>query len=61
MNAARAYLKGEFTGKLDNLIYYRRKPGGKIYVRKQFTFRNQTGQTGFAGALRAQAFGSVSA
>ncbi len=50
MKAARAYLKGEFTGKLDNLIYYRRKPGGKIYVRKQFKFRNHPAQPGFAGA-----------
>ncbi|HPH61289.1 MAG: hypothetical protein PHG32_06870 [Candidatus Cloacimonetes bacterium] len=53
MKATRANLLGEFTGKLDNLIYYRRKPGGKIYVRKQFTFKNHPGQPGFAGAQKA--------
>ncbi len=53
MKATRANLLGEFTGKLDDLIYYRRKPGGKIYVRKQFKFKNHPGQPGFASAQKA--------
>ena len=53
MKATRANLLGEFTGKLDDLIYYRRRPGGKIYVRKQFKFENHPGQPGFASAQKA--------
>lgn len=53
MKATRANLLGEFTGKLNDLIYYRRKPGGKIYVRKQFTFENHPGQPAFASAQKA--------
>lgn len=53
MRATRANLLGEFTGKLDDLIYYRRRPGGKIYVRKQFTFKNHPGQPAFASAQKA--------
>ncbi|MCB5248021.1 MAG: hypothetical protein LHW57_08360 [Candidatus Cloacimonetes bacterium] len=53
MKATRANLLGEFTGKLDDLIYYRRKPGGKIYVRRQFKFKNHPGQPGFASAQKA--------
>lgn len=53
MKATRANLLGEFTGTLNGLIYYRRRPGGKIYVRKQFKFKNHPGQPGFAGAQKA--------
>jgi len=38
MKATRANLLGEFTGKLDGLIYYRSRRTGKLYVRKQWTF-----------------------
>ncbi|MBW6514090.1 MAG: hypothetical protein K0B87_04980 [Candidatus Syntrophosphaera sp.] len=53
MRTTRAKLLGEFTGKLDGLIYYRRRPGGKIYARKQFTFKKHPGQPAFAGAQKA--------
>ncbi len=53
MKANRANLLGEFTGKLDDLIYYRRRPGGKIYVRKQFKFKDHPGQPAFASAQKA--------
>ncbi len=53
MRATRANLLGEFIGRLDNLIYYRRQPGGRIFVRKQFSFKNHPAQAGFASAQRA--------
>ena len=53
MKSTRAHLLGEFTGKLDGLIYYRRRPGGRIYVRKQFRFKDHPAQPGFAAAQRA--------
>jgi len=37
MKATRAHLLGEFTGKLDGLIYYRSRINGKLYVRRQWT------------------------
>lgn len=40
MKATRANLLGEFTGKLDGLIYYRSRRTGKLYVRRQWRFRN---------------------
>lgn len=53
MRATRANLLGEFTGRLDKLIYYRRACGGKIYVRKQFKLQNHPSHVGFANAQRA--------
>ena len=53
MKATRANLLGEFTGKLNDLIYYRLRPGGKIYVRKQFKFKDHPAQPGFASAQKA--------
>lgn len=40
MKATRANLLGEFTGKLDGLIYYRSRYTGKLYTRKQWEFKN---------------------
>ncbi len=53
MKATRANLLGEFTGKLDGLIYYRRRNNGKLYVRRQWKFENHPGQARFASAQRA--------
>jgi len=39
MKATRANLLGEFTGKLDGLIYYRSRRTGKLYVRRQWSFK----------------------
>jgi len=51
MKATRANLLGEFTGKLDGLIYYRRKPSGKLYVRRQWKFDNHPSHPGFAAIM----------
>ncbi len=40
MKATHAHLLGEFTGHLDELIYYRNKKNGKLYVRRRFKFKN---------------------
>jgi hypothetical protein len=53
MKATRANLLGEFTGLLDGLIYYRYKPGGKIYVRKQFTFAKHPAHSDFRSVQKA--------
>jgi hypothetical protein len=53
MKATRANLLGEFTGKLDGLIYYRLKPGGRIYVRRQFSLQNHPSHSNFREAQRA--------
>jgi hypothetical protein len=53
MKATRANLLGEFTGKLDGLIYYRRRSNGKLYVRRQFRFKNHPSHQGFSSAQKA--------
>ena len=53
MKATRKNLLGEFTGQLDGLIYYRVRPGGKIYVRKQFKFTDHPEHGNFRAAQRA--------
>ncbi len=53
MKATRAHLLGEFTGKLDGLIYYRRNNNGKLYVRRQFRFKNHPCHAGFRSATKA--------
>ncbi len=53
MKSTRAHLLGEFIGKLDGLIYYRRRPGGRIYVRKQFEFKDHPAHPGFKNAQAA--------
>jgi hypothetical protein len=53
MKATRANLLGEFTGQLDGLIYYRLKPGGRIYVRRQFTFQDHPAHNKFRQAQKA--------
>lgn len=53
MKATRANLLGEFTGKLDDLIYYRRRGNGKLYVRRRWTFVNHPHHANFALAQRA--------
>ncbi len=53
MKATRANLLGEFTGKLDGLIYYRRRSNGKLYVRRQFSFKYHPAHAGFSSAQKA--------
>jgi hypothetical protein len=53
VKATRANLLGEFTGKLDGLIYYCRRSNGKLYVRRKWKFENHPGQAQFASAQRA--------
>ncbi len=53
MKATRAHLLGEFTGKLDGLIYYRRRNSGKLYVRRQFHFINHPCHAGFGSVQKA--------
>jgi hypothetical protein len=53
MKATRANLLGEFTGKLDGLIYYRSRRNGKLYVRKQFKFKNHPRHADFTSAQKA--------
>ncbi len=53
MKATRANLLGEFTGKLDGLIYYRSKRTGKLYVRRQGKVTDNTGIVGFRTATQA--------
>lgn len=53
MKATRANLLGEFTGKLDGLIYYRSKQNGKLYVRKQWSFRDHPEHPRFRNNQRA--------
>jgi hypothetical protein len=52
MKATRANLLGEFTGKLDGLIYYRRRGNGKLYVRRRWKFKNHPQHPKFAAAQR---------
>ncbi len=52
MKATRANLLGEFTGKLDGLIYYKSRINGKLYVRKQWTFQNHPHHPEFAAIQR---------
>ena len=42
-----------YTGKADGMIYYRNRLTGKIYARREFTFKNHTGQPQFASAQKA--------
>ncbi len=53
MKATRANLLGEFTGNLDELIYYKNSRTGKIYVRRRFTFKDHPGQPAFTSAQKA--------
>lgn len=53
MKATRANLLGEFTGKLDGLIYYKSRTNGKLYVRKQFTFRDHPDHPRFRSVQKA--------
>ena len=53
MKATRANLLGEFTGKLDGLIYYRRRSNSKLYVRRQWQFENHPHHPTFARVQRA--------
>ena len=53
MKATRANLLGEFTGKLDGLIYYRSRKNGKLYVRRQWEATQNAGNTGFSSASSA--------
>ena len=52
MKATRANLLGEFTGKLDGLIYYRRSFDGKLLVRRQWKFVDHPAHAGFASSQR---------
>jgi hypothetical protein len=53
MKATRANLLGEFTGKLDGLIYYRSKRTGKLYVRRQGVAKQNAGMPLFSSANKA--------
>ncbi|PKN73267.1 MAG: hypothetical protein CVU50_02945 [Candidatus Cloacimonetes bacterium HGW-Cloacimonetes-3] len=53
MKATRANLLGEFTGKLDGLIYYRSRRTGKLYVRRQWESRNHPAAPQFSSANKA--------
>lgn len=53
MKATRANLLGEFTGKLDGLIYYKSRRSGKLYVRRQWVFKDHPAHPGFASAQTA--------
>ena len=55
MKATRANLLGEFTGKLDGLIYYRSRHTGKLYVRKCFSFQNHPRHAPYA-AIQSNIF-----
>ncbi|MDP3113651.1 MAG: hypothetical protein Q8M98_02635 [Candidatus Cloacimonadaceae bacterium] len=44
---------GEFTGRTEDLIYYRSRITGKIYARKRWTFKDHPGQAPFAAAQKA--------
>jgi len=47
------HIPADFTGSVDELIFYRHKANGKIYARKRFTFKNHPGQAPFASAQKA--------
>ena len=47
------HITADFTGSVDELIFYRHKANGKIYARKRFTFKNHPGQPPFASAQKA--------
>ncbi|MDD2230319.1 MAG: hypothetical protein PHY48_13010 [Candidatus Cloacimonetes bacterium] len=53
MKATRANLLGEFTGKLDELIYYRSRRTGKLYVRRRWKFVNHPAAPQFSSANKA--------
>ncbi|MDY0152465.1 MAG: hypothetical protein RBS43_09355 [Candidatus Cloacimonas sp.] len=53
MKATRANLLGEFTGKLDGLIYYRSRITGKLYVRRQWEMKDHPAFPAFSSANRA--------
>jgi len=53
MKATRANLLGEFTGKLDGLIYYRSRKNGKLYVRRQWEAKPNAGNACFGAASSA--------
>ncbi|GAB1468439.1 hypothetical protein MASR2M64_11660 [Candidatus Cloacimonadota bacterium] len=53
MKATRANLLGEFTGKLDGLIYYRSKRTGKLYVRRQWICKPHVANAQFSSANKA--------
>lgn len=53
MKATRANLLGEFTGKLDGLIYYRSRISGKLYVRRQWICKDHPAYPAFTNANRA--------
>jgi len=52
MKATRANLLGEFTGKLDGLIYYRSRHNGKLYVRRQWKFKHHPSHAPFAARMQ---------
>ena len=43
----------DYSGSLDGMIYYRDRMSGKLYARKQFTFKDHPGQAPFASAQKA--------
>ena len=47
------HIPADFTGSVDDMIYYRHKANGKIYARKSFTFKDHSGQAPFASAQKA--------
>jgi hypothetical protein len=53
MKATRAHLLGEFTGKLDGLIYYKSRRTGKLYVRRQWEFKHHPAHQEFGSAQKA--------
>jgi hypothetical protein len=53
MKATRANLLGEFTGKLDELIYYRSRRTGKLYVRRGWKFKHHPAAPQFSSANKA--------
>lgn len=53
MKATRANLLGEFTGKLDGLIYYRSRYTGKLYVKRQWKFKNHPEHPRFRSVQQA--------
>jgi len=53
MKATRANLLGEFTGKLDGLIYYRNPRSGKLYVRRRWKVKPTAQTAVFTSSVRA--------
>jgi hypothetical protein len=41
-----------FTGTLDDMIYYTRRPNGRVYARRRFTLKDHPSHKPFANATR---------